>query len=184
MLKSLFRSLPFITFPFLAACGFTSSPQDTPKTTPTHPHPNQIPPAPGHSLPTVLTVPSPGSRVLGQPDADVIAVRAVLESNGSWTFYVTVQHPDTGWEDYADGWDLVTPDGTVLKTDPDDPFTRLLLHPHEAEQPFTRSQGGIQAPEEVTRLWVRAHDILDGFGGQEVMLNLTQDSGPGFTVER
>jgi hypothetical protein len=117
-------------------------------------------------------------------NADVTHVRAVLEQDGTWTFHVTVAHPDTGWEDYVDGWDVVAPDGTVLKVNPEDPFTRLLLHPHVDEQPFNRSQRGITIPEEVTQVVVRAHDILAGFGGQEVLVDLEQDSGPGFEVVR
>jgi hypothetical protein len=117
-------------------------------------------------------------------NADVTHVRAVQADNGTWTFHVTVEHPDTGWEDYADGWDVVTPDGTVLKPNPDDPFTRLLLHPHQNEQPFTRSQSGIEIPDGVTEVRVRAHDIVDGFGGEEIVVDLTKESGSGFEVER
>jgi hypothetical protein len=111
-------------------------------------------------------------------------VRAVESAGGTWTFYVTVAHPDTGWDDYADGWDVLTPDGTVLKASPEDPFTRLLLHPHENEQPFTRSQGGITIPAGVTRVRVRAHDLVDGFGGHELVVDLTVAAGEGFEVER
>ncbi len=117
-------------------------------------------------------------------DADVLYVRAAQANDGSWTFHVTVRHPDTSWEDYADGWDVVTEKGEVLKRSSDDPFTRLLLHPHENEQPFTRNQGGIVVPEGVSRLTVRAHDIVDGFGGVEVMVDLSVASGPNFVVER
>ena len=117
-------------------------------------------------------------------NADVVHVRAVEAEDGSWTFHVTVEHPDTGWEDYADGWDVVTPDGQVLKPDPDGEFTRTLLHPHVDEQPFTRSQSGIVIPEGVTSVRVRAHDIVDGFGGKEVVVDLTESSGPDFEVER
>jgi hypothetical protein len=105
-----------------------------------------------------------------------------LVENGSWSFAVTVNHPDIGWEDYADGWDVVLPDGSVVKPDRDDPFTRLLTHPHENEQPFTRSQSGILIPEEVTQVTVRAHDLVDGFGGQEVVVYLDQANGLNFEV--
>jgi len=105
-------------------------------------------------------------------NADVLMVRAVQNSSGNWTFHVTVKHPDTGWEDYADGWDVLLPDGTAVLPDPNSPFTRLLLHPHETEQPFTRSQSNIVIPEEVTAVTVRAHDLVDGFGGEEVVVML------------
>jgi hypothetical protein len=119
----------------------------------------------------------------GTADAHVDFVRAVQAEDGSWTFHVTVSHPDTGWEDYADGWDVVTPDGLVLKQNESDPFTRLLLHPHETEQPFTRSQSNLVVPEGVAQVTVRAHDLVDGFGGAEVVVDLTAESGPNFEVE-
>ena len=120
----------------------------------------------------------------GAANADVEFVRVVESSDGLWTFHVTVRHPDTGWEDYADGWDVVLPDGTVVKPDPGSPFTRLLTHPHETEQPFTRSQSGIVIPAEITTVTVRAHDLVDGFGGLEVVVDLTVAEGDGFSVER
>ena len=115
-------------------------------------------------------------------DANVEFVR-VVNNGDTWTFHVTVRHPDAGWDDYADGWDVVLPDGTVLKRNADDPFTRLLLHPHETEQPFTRSQSGLIIPDDVRQVIVRAHDIVDGFGGAEVVVDLTQSEGTNFAVE-
>ncbi|MEL6308073.1 MAG: hypothetical protein AAFR81_18540 [Chloroflexota bacterium] len=117
-------------------------------------------------------------------DADVEFVRAVATGDDRWTFHVTVRHPDTGWEDYADGWDVVLPDGTVIIPNDGDAFTRVLLHPHENEQPFTRSQSNILIPADVTSVMVRAHDIVDGFGGQEVVVDLNSESGDLYSVER
>jgi len=116
-------------------------------------------------------------------NADVQYVSAEQQADGTWTFNVTVTHPDTGWEDYADGWDVVLPDGTVVKPNLDGPFTRLLLHPHETEQPFTRSQSGIMIPAGVTQVTVRAHDLVDGFGGREVIVDLAVESGTDFEVK-
>jgi hypothetical protein len=149
--------------------------------------PTVVPPdptQPAAEFPTPTQETMPGALAESPANADVEAVRAVLGTAGTWTFYVTVRHPDTGWEDYADGWDVVLPDGTVIKPDPDSPFTRLLTHPHENEQPFTRSQSGIVIPDDVTEVRVRAHDRVDGFGGREVVVDLMVQSGPGFSVER
>ena len=74
--------------------------------------------------------------------------------------------------------------GAVIKPDPASLFTRLLLHPHENEQPFTRSQGGIVIPPDVTEVTVRAHDLVDGWGGHEVVVDLTLDAGEMFEVQR
>ena len=117
-------------------------------------------------------------------DANVEYVKAVYNGYHSWTFHVTVHHPDTGWQDYANGWDVVLPDGTVIKPDTTSPFTRLLLHPHETEQPFTRSQSGIVIPEDITTVTVRAHDLVDGWGGQEIIVDLTHVEGENYRVER
>ena len=119
----------------------------------------------------------------GDGDANVTDVRVVAVRD-SWTFHVTVDHIDTGWDDYANGWDVVLPDGTVVKPDVDSPFTRLLGHPHQTERPFTRSQSGIVIPEGITTVTVRAHDIVTGFGGREIMVDLNSSTGDGFTVER
>jgi len=113
-----------------------------------------------------------------------VHVVATRVKDGTWTFEVTVEHPDTGWNDYADGWDVVTPDGSVLKTRSDDAFTRVLLHPHFDEQPFTRRQVGIEMPAGVISVVVRAHDHPDGYGGREVTVDLEAGSGPGFEVVR
>ncbi len=109
------------------------------------------------------------SVIQGNPDLDyaqVIYVRAVQNSDGTWRFDTTVRHNDQGWDDYADAWQVVNPDtGQVMAE-------RILLHPHDNEQPFTRSQSGIVIPSEVTKVIVRAKDNVEGFGGQEVIVDL------------
>jgi hypothetical protein len=98
-------------------------------------------------------------------EADVVKAQAVPEGGGTWRFHVTVAHADAGWDHYADKWDVVAPDGTVLGT-------RVLLHPHENEQPFTRSLGGVAIPEALGRVVLRAHDSVHGYGGAEVTVEL------------
>lgn len=98
-------------------------------------------------------------------DAHVVAVKAVQAANGSWRFDVTVRSNDTGWKKYADRWEVLGPDGAVLGT-------RVLLHPHESEQPFTRSLSGVRIPAGVSRVTVRAHDKVNGYGGKTVTIVL------------
>lgn len=117
-------------------------------------------------------------------DADIQFVRARQQEDGSWTFHVTVRHPDNGWDDYADGWNVLLPDGTIIRPDLGSPFTRILLHPHDNEQPFTRSQSGIEIPADVSQVTVQAHDLVHGYGGQEVIVDLTVMSGENFEVKR
>lgn len=140
--------------------------------------------APGTATPEPIPIIEEPMNESSAANADVLFVKARQAADGSWTFQVTVAHPDTGWEDYADGWDVLLPDGQVFKPDADSPFTRLLLHPHENEQPFTRSQNRIIIPADVTEVRIRAHDLVDGFGGREVVVDLTASSGADFEVER
>lgn len=132
----------------------------------------------------LMTFQQSATNSVSSADANVEYVRAVQTGDNTWTFHVTVRHPDTGWEDYADGWDVMLPDGTVILPDNSSQFTRLLLHPHENEQPFTRSQSNIFIPDDVTTVTVRAHDLVDGFGGQEIVVNLLQINGENYEVQR
>jgi hypothetical protein len=94
-------------------------------------------------------------------EADVVEVKVTAEARGTFNLDVTVRHADAGWEHYADKWEVIGPDGEVYAT-------RVLAHPHDDEQPFTRSQGGVQIPQDVKSVTVRAHDLLHGYGGREV----------------
>jgi hypothetical protein len=91
--------------------------------------------------------------------ADMPVVEAVEARPGAsgWTFSVTVRHADTGWDHYADGWSVLTPDGEELGH-------RTLHHPHVEEQPFTRSLSGVAVPEGLTEVILRAHDGVHGWG--------------------
>jgi len=100
-------------------------------------------------------------------EADVVKVEAVGQSDGTWRFMVSVSHGYTGWDHYANKWDVVGPDGAVLGT-------RVLLHPHESEQPFTRSLGGVKIPAQITQVLLRAHDSQHGYGGAELSVDLAR----------
>lgn len=93
-------------------------------------------------------------------EADVEKVKISKESGGSYRFDVTVRHDDKGWDHYANKWEVVAPDGKVLGT-------RVLAHPHDTEQPFTRSLGGVKIPAGVEKVRVRAYDSVHGAGGVE-----------------
>lgn len=97
--------------------------------------------------------------------ADVVAARAAYTGGDTFSFSVTVRHADEGWQHYADRWEVLAPDGTVLAT-------RVLLHPHEDEQPFTRDLGGVKIPARIHTVTIRAHDSVHGYGGRSVRLEL------------
>jgi hypothetical protein len=94
-------------------------------------------------------------------DADVVAATLMPAGDGTWRVEATVEHADEGSDHYADAWEVLAPDGTVLAT-------RTLLHPHVEEWPFTRSLSGIVIPDDVAAVTIRAHDSVHGDGGKEL----------------
>ena len=110
---------------------------------------------------------APSTTTTNPPDAEITFVRARLRGDNTWSFDVAVDHPDTGWEDYTDGWHVETPDGEILAT-------RILLHPHVGERPFTRGQGGVVVPEGVTEVYIRSHDLISGYSQQPVRIPLAE----------
>lgn len=109
---------------------------------------------------TILLV-AAGSLSAVAGEADVVEARLLLQSDGRYTAEVTVRHADTGWEHYADRWEVLGPDGTLLGA-------RTLFHPHVEEQPFTRSLRDLEIPPTIERVTIRAHDSVHGFGGEEM----------------
>jgi len=94
-------------------------------------------------------------------EADVVGVKVKEKGENLFYFSVSVHHNDEGWDHYADKWDVVAPDGTVLGT-------RILHHPHVNEQPFTRSLSGVKIPDTIETVTIRAHDSVHGYGGKTV----------------
>lgn len=98
-------------------------------------------------------------------EVPVIEGATARQSSGSWTFSVTLSHPDTGWDHYADGWRVLDMGGNELGL-------RVLAHPHEQEQPFTRSLSGVQIPEGTTQVQIQARCLVDGWGKETYRLTL------------
>ena len=103
-------------------------------------------------------------------EADVVEVETDCSAESRCDFHVTVRHADEGWEHYADRWEVLTLDGEVLGT-------RELAHPHENEQPFTRSLHGVPVPEGVNDVMLRAHDSRHGYGGEIMTIALRLNKG-------
>lgn len=98
-------------------------------------------------------------------EADVIGVKIEKQGDSTYQFDVTLFHKDEGWGHYADKWDIVEHDGTVIGT-------RILHHPHVHEQPFTRSLSGVTIPQGIDEVIVRAHDSVHEYGGKAITVTL------------
>ena len=88
-------------------------------------------------------------------------VRAT-QTGDTWRFDVTISHPDTGWDHYADGWRVLDMDGNELGM-------RVLHHPHVNEQPFTRSLSGVAIPAGITRIQIEARCSVDGWSARRTV---------------
>ena len=110
--------------------------------------------------------------------SEIEIVNVVLTNNsGSWRADVTLNHADTGWKHYADGWRLVDEQGNVLGN-------RVLYHPHVNEQPFTRSLSGFGIPKDKKIIYVEAHDFERGWSKKRVKINMNQNSGDNYKIRQ
>ena len=75
---------------------------------------------------------------------DVIAVELRPLGDRRYDVLVTLSSPYDSPQRYADGWRVLDSDGTTLGT-------HRLLHDHAAEQPFTRTQPGLEIPSRGNR---------------------------------
>lgn len=98
----------------------------------------------------------------GAPLAHVTQVRASGQG-GALQFSVTIRSEETGCEQYANWWEVLSEDGELL-------YRRILAHSHPSEQPFTRSGGPVPVQAD-TRVIVRAHMHPGGYGGQAMAGN-------------
>lgn len=73
-----------------------------------------------------------------------------------WRINVTLSHPDKGWGHFADGWEVLDTNGNRLGY-------RELMHPHDHEQPFTRSLFNVMIPDGTRAVFVRAHCSKSGW---------------------
>lgn len=98
-------------------------------------------------------------------EVDVTDVKVRQTGADTYRFDVTLKHADTGWDHYANKWEVIAPDGSVLGT-------RVLAHPHVEEQPFTRSLGGVKISASIKQVTIRGGDSVHGLGGVEMTVDL------------
>ena len=89
-------------------------------------------------------------------EANITAVE-VSGSKGAYSFSVTVSSVETGCDQYANWWEVLDSEGTLL-------YRRILLHAHPDAQPFTRVGGDVDI-DPYTLVYVRAHMHPVGYVG-------------------
>lgn len=98
----------------------------------------------------------------------VVEVKTTYNDDGTFNFAVTMTSPYDSPERYADGWRVVGPDDTEFGT-------HTLTHDHAAEQPFTRTQSGVEIPDDVTEVTIEGRDLVNGFGGETQTVTLDRE---------
>jgi hypothetical protein len=101
----------------------------------------------------------------------VLGADAVLTADGTWRISATLSSPYDSPERYADAWRVLDPDGAELAV-------RVLVHDHATEQPFTRSLSGVEIPTDVTEITIEGRDLVNGWGGPTVQLELDRAIAP------
>lgn len=91
---------------------------------------------------------------------DVIKAE-LCDEGATYSLSVTMSSEYDTPERYADGWRVLDPEGNVLAT-------MELGHDHASEQPFTRSQSGLEIQEGVEMVTIEGHDLENGYGGATV----------------
>lgn len=92
---------------------------------------------------------------------DVIAATVEAEAGGTWRVAATISSPYDAPDRYADAFRVRGSDGAEYGV-------RVLTHPHENEQPFTRSLSGVEIPPDVDSVVIEARDSVNGWGGATV----------------
>jgi hypothetical protein len=94
----------------------------------------------------------------GQRFPEILDAQATRDTNGAWTFAVTISSPYDSPQRYADAWRVLGGDGTEYGL-------RILTHDHAAEQPFTRSLAGVEISGSVDHVQIEARDLVNGWSG-------------------
>ncbi|MDF1855071.1 hypothetical protein [Pseudooceanicola sp.] len=98
-------------------------------------------------------------------DAPEIVSATAAKHGLGWNIEVTLKHPDSGWDHYADGWQVLDENGKVLAF-------RKLGHPHVTEQPFARALHSVMVPDGTKRVFLRAHCSHGDFSTELTELQL------------
>ncbi len=95
----------------------------------------------------------------------VLAAELRRASDGTWSVDVTVSSAYDTAERYADGWRVLDDGGDVLGE-------QELTHDHADEQPFTRTQTGLEIPDSVSTVTIEVHDTENGYGGETLEVDV------------
>ena len=113
------------------------------------------------TLTLALTIGTPSTLLANE----VTIVDVSVSCKTSCNFSVTLKHDDTGWDHYANRWEILDLQGNVIAT-------RVLHHPHVNEQPFKRSLSNVKIPDGTKKVIIRAHDSVHKYSDKTFEVSL------------
>lgn len=102
---------------------------------------------------------------LALADPPTILDAKAKPSGMGWKISVTLVHGDEGWDNFADGWEVLDMAGNSLGY-------RELMHPHGHNQPFTRSLSSVMIPDGTRKVRIRARSSDGSWSEQDYILKL------------
>lgn len=105
--------------------------------------------------------------LVAQAEAPVVVDAQASGGGDIWTISVTLSHPDTGWDHYADGWQVLDSNENIIGF-------RTLAHPHVNEQPFTRSLSGVIIPADHNFVLIRARDNIGNWSAETFKIEISK----------
>ena len=90
--------------------------------------------------------------------ADVQIKRDNPDQSGIYHFLVTIEHEDTGWDDYVESWEIYAPDGKVLGVRP-------FFEPELEHAKTVSALAGVVIGDDVKSVTIRTRTHPSGLEG-------------------
>lgn len=97
--------------------------------------------------------------------ADVQVKRDSPDESGIYHVSVTIEHEDTGWDDYVEAWEIFGPDGKVLGVRP-------FFEPELERESTVSALAGVIIPEDIKTVTIRARTYPKGLEGDPVEVQI------------
>ncbi|MGI9509153.1 MAG: hypothetical protein ACR2QJ_07380 [Geminicoccaceae bacterium] len=90
--------------------------------------------------------------------ADVQIKRDSPDQPGIFHIEVTIEHEDTGWDDYVEAWEIFGPNGEILGIRP-------FFEPELEREKTISALSGVIIPEDIKTVTIRARTYPAGLEG-------------------
>lgn len=96
---------------------------------------------------------------------DVEVKRDSPDQPGIFHIKVTIEHDDTGWDDYVESWEVIGPEDQPLGVRP-------FFEPELEQGKTVSALAGVVIPSDIKTVTIRARSHPQGFEGPPVEVNI------------